>query len=64
MRNTATFHPFLSDEYKGRVKSSDLLQMLESQTTSQISLTPTNNNNKFASLGKSSQIIGGWRYRV
>ena len=56
-----TFQPFLSDEYKDRVKSSDLLQMLESHTTSQVSLNPSNNNNitKLASLGKFSQVIGG-----
>ena len=53
-----TFQPVLSEDYKDRVKSSDLLQMLESHTTSQVSLNPTNNNTKFASLGKFSQIIG------
>ena len=39
------------------MKSSHLLQMLGSQTTSQAELNPANNKAKFASLGKSSHTV-------
>ena len=39
------------------MKSSDLLQMLESHTTNQAVINPESKKAKFASLGKSSLII-------